>query len=272
MEKKFFVTDHTDHCMENGIFFVYATKNSMSCQNRIEIALKKGIKKLILEETLQQYYTEDYLQKKLLENSVSIEYCSSEEIDKYFASLCALHNGNPEKKLKIIGITGTKGKTSTTIYLYTILTLLGKRSGVISTAYNQITSEKKEKTDFTTPKSDYIFEFLSKCVQNNIEYVVMEVSAQALTRKRVYGIEFEGVIFTNFSHEHGEFYETQDDYFNAKFSIIKQIKKNGFLITANNEEKITARLKKEKNNSIYVKTTGINNSPDCLIMIQENNF
>src|SRR5690606_28833701 len=89
---------------------------------------------------------------------------------------------------------------------------------------------QKIATELTTPQPDYIHQFLKVCLQEGVTHVVMEVSAQALTLHRVHGIEFDGVIFTNFSHEHLEFYKNLDDYFAAKKLLFKQAKKTAPLI------------------------------------------
>ena len=94
----------------------------------------------------------------------------------------------------------------------------GYKTALISSAQNRICGHNFS-APLTTPQPDYLQQFLKLCVEHNVDYVVMEVAAQALTLHRVEGITFCGIIFTNFSHEHLEFYPTLDDYFYAKSLI-----------------------------------------------------
>lgn len=139
------------------------------------------------------------------------------------AILSAQAAGNPAKQLKIIGITGTKGKTTTSFLLWHLLKTAGYKTALLSTVNNYINDEKFS-APLTTAQPDYLHQFLKLCVENDVTHVVMEVAAQALSLHRVYGIEFEGVIFTNFSLEHLEFYANMEDYFAAKCRIFGMTK------------------------------------------------
>lgn len=141
---------------------------------------------------------------------------------KALANLSCSAAGYPAQKLKIIGITGTKGKTTTSFLLEHILRSAGYKTALISSAQNRINGHVFP-APLTTPQPDYLQQFLKLCVESNVDYVVMEVAAQALTLYRVEGIIFCGVIFTNFSLEHLEFYPTLDDYLQAKCLIFEKI-------------------------------------------------
>ncbi|HLW72422.1 MAG TPA: UDP-N-acetylmuramoyl-L-alanyl-D-glutamate--2,6-diaminopimelate ligase, partial [Candidatus Babeliales bacterium] len=143
--------------------------------------------------------------------------------------LSAQAAGFPAQKLKIIGITGTKGKTTTSFLLEHILQSAGYKTALISSAKNRICGYNFS-APLTTPQPDYLQQFLKLCVDNNVDYVVMEVAAQALTLHRVEGIIFCGIIFTNFSLEHLEFYPTLDDYFKAKSLIFTMAADNAPLL------------------------------------------
>ena len=160
---------------------------------------------------------EDLLQKmqqadeKALARSISL----IENEEEGYESLLLSIYPNPESK--IIGITGTKGKTTTTFLLEHILQHAGYKTALTSTVKNKILDQEFP-APLTTAQPDYLHQFLSVCVQAQVEYVVMEVAAQALSLHRVEGIEFDGIIFTNFALEHLEFYASMDDYFAAKRS------------------------------------------------------
>ena len=142
---------------------------------------------------------------------------------KALAQLSAQTLQYPAQKLKIIGVTGTKGKTTTCFLLEHFLAHAGYKTALLSTVYNKI-GNAVLKTSLTTQHPDYLHVFFDQCVKQNVEYVVMEVAAQAISLHRVEGLLFEGVIFTNFDLEHSEFYASMDDYFAGKCKIFEHAK------------------------------------------------
>lgn len=137
---------------------------------------------------------------------------------KRAAELSAALNGNPERKLKIIGITGTKGKTTTAELLYKVLVFSGKKAVLISTLGVSGLPKVKYSLDNTTPPPSYIFGILRMAKDIGAEYVIIEVSSQSLAEYRVFGIPFCLGIFTSFSPDHvgdGE-HRSVEDYFSAK--------------------------------------------------------
>lgn len=148
----------------------------------------------------------------------------------------------PAHQLKIIGVTGTKGKTTTTFLLAHLLSEAGYKTAMISTIKNAINSHDFS-SSLTTPQPDYLHQFLKLCVDTRIQYVVMEVAAQALSLQRTADLMFDGVIFTNFSHEHLEFYLSLSDYFQAKCLIFNQVKKGApVLVNADDDWCQTLKL------------------------------
>lgn len=151
---------------------------------------------------------------------------------KALADLSARAAGYPAHKLHIIGITGTKGKTTTSFLLKHILSHAEYRTALLSTAGNYIDGgncidtgnyiDEMFPAPLTTAQPDYLHQFLSVCVARGVTHVVMEVAAQALTLNRVDGIVFESIIFTNFALEHLEFYDNLDSYFAAKCLLLDQ--------------------------------------------------
>ena len=99
----------------------------------------------------------------------------------------------------------------------------GYKTALISSARNRVMGNEFS-APLTTPQPDYLQQFLRLCVDTGVEYVIMEIAAQALSLHRVEGITLDGIIFTNFSHEHLEFYTTLDDYFKAKCLIFNMVK------------------------------------------------
>ena len=131
--------------------------------------------------------------------------------------------GNPSKKFKLIGVTGTKGKTTTTFMIKEILEKAGKKVGLIGTIATYINGKKLSDSDRTTPESLELQKIFAKMVEEKVEAVVMEVSSQSLKLHRVDGCEFDYVLFTNFSEDHISPNEHPDmeDYFKSKLKLFE---------------------------------------------------
>lgn len=127
---------------------------------------------------------------------------------------------NPRKKMKIIGITGTNGKTTSAFMLKGILEAKGYKVGLIGTIANYI-GNKEIHTEKTTPESLELQQLFKDMVDSDIDYCVMEVSSHSLDLDRVYGIEFSQGIFTNLTQDHLDFHKTFENYFNAKSKLFK---------------------------------------------------
>lgn len=159
----------------------------------------------------------------IVENDVNVEEYLKEEITVIkvdnsriaLAVVASTYYDNPASKLKIIGITGTKGKTTTAYMIRDIMNASGKKTGMIGTIYNTYGNVKIEATR-TSPESLELQKLLKDMVDADIKYVVMEVSSHALYLDRVYGIHFNASVFTNLSEEHLDFHETMDNYLMAK--------------------------------------------------------
>ena len=137
--------------------------------------------------------------------------------------MAANYYGHPTKKLKLIGVTGTNGKTTTVYILKSILEKAGFKIGLVGTIANYI-GEEKIKSERTTPESLELQKLFSDMVSTGCEYCVMEVSSHSLELDRVYGCEFETGIFTNLTRDHLDFHKSFDNYYNAKFKLFMRSK------------------------------------------------
>ena len=157
--------------------------------------------------------------------------------------LCANYFENPQKKLKIVGVTGTNGKTTIATTLYRLALKLGYKAGLISTVIYCV-NEKEYESTHTTPDPLRIYSLLSEMVKNGCSYCFMEVSSHSLVQKRIAGLDFTGAIFTNITHDHLDYHKTFDEYIKAKkllfdnlsskaFSIINKDDKNGKIMIQN---------------------------------------
>ncbi|HEY4513458.1 MAG TPA: UDP-N-acetylmuramoyl-L-alanyl-D-glutamate--2,6-diaminopimelate ligase [Candidatus Paceibacterota bacterium] len=150
-------------------------------------------------------------------------------------SFGAIHYyGNPSKKLKVIGVTGTSGKTTTATLLYKIAMALGYKTGLIGTVENLIAGEKiatNAKGPSTTPDSVTLTKLFSKMLESGCEYVFMEVSSHALDQNRVAGVNFVGGIFTNLTQDHFDYHKNFENYFTAKKKFFNMLPARAFALT-----------------------------------------
>ncbi len=168
----------------------------------------------------------------LLKSGLSLP-SSLQEIPHFFVpdpyrTLALLHSriaGSPERKMKIIGITGTAGKSSTAELLYRILRASGCSAGLIGTIHclkNDIPCDPPSHLTLTTPEPDTLYPLLREMQGSGIEYVVLEVSSQALSQERVAPIDFHAAVFTNLSPEHLDYHGTMEGYFLAKSHLFRK--------------------------------------------------
>jgi len=139
----------------------------------------------------------------------------SKDTRKMLAKMSAMYFGNPQEQLKMIGVTGTNGKTTVTTLVKSILEFKDKSVGLIGTNANYINGRELP-TERTTPESYELYELLAAMLSEGVEYVVMEVSSHSLELCRVCGIEFLVGAFTNLTQDHLDFHKTMENYKNAK--------------------------------------------------------
>lgn len=132
-----------------------------------------------------------------------------------YALLCANHFGNPARRLKLVGVTGTSGKTTVSFLVRSILQEAGKKVGLIGTISTQI-GELEFPAKHTTPDPYQLHTMLERMAEAGCEYVVMEASSHALDQQRLAGCRFAAAVFTNLSQEHLDYHSTMENYFAAK--------------------------------------------------------
>jgi len=218
------VASHTDN-VGPGTTFVAIAGAKDDGNHYIQIALERGACTIVVQKNS---IFSDSLLEQISKSGAALVYVDN--CRKELAALIAQALDYPAKKLKIIGITGTKGKTSTSYMVHHLLMAQGCQVALISTA-EKLIGTTKIAMDLTTPLPEHLHIFFAMCVEQGIEYVVMEVSAQSLTLHRVYGIDFQAGAFTNFSLEHLEFYPTMQAYLDAKVMFLSMVKnpKNMFI-------------------------------------------
>lgn len=211
-------------------------------QNDIFVAIK-GYKedgndyiKEAVEKGAVCIVTEDNLDASKLPNITIVRVQNSRIA---LSLLASKYYDFPARKLKLIGITGTKGKTTTAYMIRDILNASGKKTGMIGTIYNTYGNVCIEASR-TSPESLDLQKLLKDMVDAQMEYVVMEVSSHSLVLDRVYGLHFAIGIFTNLSQEHLDFHETMDNYLLAKSKLFEMCD----FALVNGDDIHTPRLKK----------------------------
>ena len=137
---------------------------------------------------------------------------------------------HPSKKLQLIGVTGTNGKTTSATLLYQLFTELGYKVGLLSTVENKIGSQILQATH-TTPDALTINALLQEMVEAGCSYAFMEVSSHAIHQNRIKGLQFRGGIFTNLSHDHLDYHKTFKEYINAKKKFFDDLPATAFALT-----------------------------------------
>ncbi len=140
------------------------------------------------------------------------------------AKMSSAFYGEPSKKMKLIGVTGTNGKTSTTHMIKKILEYCGKKTGLIGTVSYMAGGEMLSSASLTTPKPQELHRIFKSMAESGCEYCVMEVSSQALAQGRCIGLEFSAAVFTNLTQDHLDYHGTMENYANAKAKLFSQCK------------------------------------------------
>jgi len=228
----YLVTSHTDHVGPQTTFVaVKGFKEDGS--SYILKALSKGATRIVIDE--QTDLDQDMVQALEYHQAQLMRVPSTR---KALSNLAAQAYGYPAKDLKIIGITGTKGKTTTAFLLEHILKTAGYKTALLGTVKYSILNEEFA-APLTTPQPDFLHAFFAECKVRGVECVVMEVAAQALSVHRLDDVRFDATIFTNFSLEHSEFYAHIDDYFAAKCQIYGLMVQDGLSVVNADDARVT---------------------------------
>ncbi len=184
------------------------------------------------------------------------------------AVIANFYFGFPSKKLKVIGVTGTDGKTTTTLLIYHILKSAGKKASMISSIYAKI-GEQEFSTGLhvTTPDGILVQKLLKDAVDQSDEYFVLETTSHGLDQNRVWGIKFKIGVVTNITDEHLDYHKTYDRYFKAKAKLLL----NSAISVINRDDSSYERLKQlleSKGKKIY--TYGLKNKSDFIFTTKYN--
>jgi UDP-N-acetylmuramoyl-L-alanyl-D-glutamate--2,6-diaminopimelate ligase len=176
--------------------------------------------------------------------------------------------GEPSKKLKLVGVTGTNGKTTTATLLYHLFKNLGYKSGLLSTIAIYIDNRKIE-TTHTTPDALTINSILDEMVKQGCDYCFMEVSSHSVVQGRIAGLDFKGGIFSNITHDHLDYHKTFDEYIKAKKGFFDSLGKDAFALVNTDDRNAKVMV---QNTKATVKSYALASPADFSCRITEHSF
>jgi UDP-N-acetylmuramoyl-L-alanyl-D-glutamate--2,6-diaminopimelate ligase len=232
--------------VERGDLFLALTGYSVDGYKFIDEAVKRGARVIISE---RDFAAKDNVIKVLVKDARSAA-----------PLIAANFYRNPSKKLKIVGVTGTNGKTTITYIIENILKAAKIPTGVIGTINYRI-GQRKMPARNTTPGPFELQALFGKMLKMGVEDVVMEVSSHSLDQGRVDHLLFDVGIFTNITKEHLDYHKTIDKYFDAKARLFHKLKKNGVAVL-NNDDSMVASLKRRIKSDLI--TYGLNHRSDVM--------
>ena len=198
----------------------------------------------------------------------SVSYLQVASTEDVVGQVATNFYGNPSKKLKLVGVTGTNGKTTIATLLYNMFRKFGHRCGLLSTVCNYIEDEAIA-ADHTTPDPIELNHLLHRMVEAGCEYAFMECSSHAIAQKRIGGLTFAGGIFTNLTRDHLDYHKTFENYRNAKKAFFDGLPKEAFAITNADDKNGSVMVQNCKAN---IKTYSIRQMADFRAHIIECHF
>ncbi len=238
----------------NGLF-IAVKGGAVDGHEFIEKALEMGAKAIVCE--------------KMPNNIISgVTYIEVENSAESLGLIASNFYENPSNKLKLVGVTGTNGKTTTTSLLFELFTNLGYKVGLISTVIYRI-GEKEIKATHTTPDAIKLNELFSQMVEEGCDFCFMEVSSHAIHQGRINGVEFTGGVFTNITHDHLDYHNTFKEYINVKKKFFDGLSPEAFAITNTDDKNGMVMM---QNCKAEVFTLAIKGDADYKARVIENQF
>lgn len=203
--------------IKDGHLFVAMKGTQVDGHKFIGKAIESGAKAILCEDMPQ-------------EKNDGVCYIQVASTEDAVGKVATLFFGDPSKHLKLVGVTGTNGKTTIATLLYNMFRKFGYKVGLLSTVCNYI-DDREVPADHTTPDPIELNELLSEMVKAGCEYAFMECSSHAIHQKRIGGLKFAGGIFTNLTRDHLDYHKTFENYRNAKKAFFDGLPKTAFAIT-----------------------------------------
>ena len=221
----------------------------------IEVAIENGAVAVVCED-LPEILRDNITYVKVLDSSASLGYIACNFFD------------NPSEKLKLVGITGTNGKTTTVTLLFNLFRGLGYNVGLLSTVENKINAAVIPSTH-TTPDALALNELLSKMIEAGCQYAFMEVSSHAIVQHRITGLKFIGAAFSNITHDHLDYHKTFEEYIKAKKIFFDNLQDDAFALTNKDDRNGLVMLQNTKAKKY---TYGLKSIADFKCRVIENHL
>ncbi|WP_247237137.1 UDP-N-acetylmuramoyl-L-alanyl-D-glutamate--2,6-diaminopimelate ligase [Telluribacter sp. SYSU D00476] len=199
-----------------GVLFVAVRGTQTDGHQYIATAIEKGTQVVLCEELPA-------------DTRPDVTYVQVPDSARAMGLIASAFYGHPSRNFRLVGVTGTNGKTSVATFMFQLFRGLGYRCGLISTVQNQIEDEVIPSTH-TTPDSPNLNRLLAEMQRKGCNYVFMEVSSHSVVQQRIAGLHFAGGIFTNITHDHLDFHKTFDNYIAAKKGFFDQLPASAFAL------------------------------------------
>ncbi len=239
--------------IEKNSLFIAVRGTQSDGHKFIEMTITSGVSAVICEEFPNEI-NKNITYIKVKDSSFALGIIASNFYD------------NPSEKIKLVGVTGTNGKTTTVTLLFNLFRKLGYNVGLLSTVKNQINNQVLESVH-TTPDAIQLNYLLSEMIKNNCTHCFMEVSSHAVVQNRIGGVHFTGAVFTNITHDHLDYHKTFAEYIKAKKTFFDNLSNNAFALT--NRDDTNGNLMLQNSKAIR-KTYSLRSISDFKCKIIEN--
>ena len=241
--------------VDKNYLFVAVRGTAADGHNYIGKAIEKGASAVLCEEIPA-------------DTDESVTYVKVANTEQTTGSVATSFYGNPTSKLKLVGVTGTNGKTTIATVLYEMFRRMGHKAGLLSTVANYIDGEMIP-TEHTTPDPITLNALLAKMVEAGCEYAFMEVSSHSIVQNRIGGLNFAGGLFTNITRDHLDYHKTFDNYIKAKKLFFDNLPATAFAITNADDKNGMVMV---QNTKAQVKTYSVQSPADFKAKIIECHF
>ena len=241
--------------VEQGDLFVAQNGVHVDGHKFIDDTIAKGATAIVCQQLPQQLLPD-------------VIYLRTDNSDIALGMAASNYYGNPSTKLKLVGITGTNGKTTTVTLLHRMFRLSGAHVGLLSTIVNKIDEDELPATH-TTPDALELNKLLAQMVERGCQYCFMEVSSHAVVQNRIAGLTFAGGIFSNITQDHLDFHKTMAQYIAAKKGFFDNLTKEAFALTNKDDKNGLVMV---QNTKALVRTYSLQGMADIRCKIIESSF
>ena len=255
LDKSISTIQYDSRTVEQDTIFVAIKGAAFDGHNFINKAIDKGAVVIVCENL-----------PKIIETDIT--YIKVKSTSRTLALMASNYYENPSKNLKLIGVTGTNGKTTVATLLYELFKLAGYKVGLISTVKIMVDREEFP-TSHTTPDSLIINSYLSQMIAQGVEFCFMEVSSHGIHQYRTEGLLFDGGVFTNLSHDHLDYHASFAEYRDVKKSFFDQLPSTAFALVNADDKNGSVML---QNTKAKQSTYALKSYADYRVQILENQF